>query len=571
MILQTRIVERTRYLASLVLVVLVSACGGGGGSDSATILPPAPTPTPAPPIAVDDRATNHAFTTDHFSGSQNCAACHDGLRDATGDDVSIVLDWQATMMANSARDPLWRAKVASEIKRNPALQEEIETTCGRCHAPMASTAVAFSGTSAALFGSDGLLHPDNPFFDAANEGVSCTLCHQIEDSSTLGTDAGFSGNFSIAFDFGIDRQLYGQYDNPLTMPMQNQVGFTPAASAHVSSSELCATCHNLSTAVVDSQGNVTTQMFPEQMVYTEWQNSAFEATQSCQNCHMPVAIGEMTISTRPLNGLTPRPNFAQHTFVGGNSYMLDILGQNAQALNITATGFDNVVAETRTFLATAASLTLENLTRVGNDLDFTVRVTNLSGHKLPSGYPSRRAWLHVTIADASGAIVFESGAIDAMGKITALDSDNNPAEFEPHYDVITSADQVQSYETIMQNLDGDLTYTLLEAATYRKDNRLLPAGMDKALVPGTIQPRGNAMSDSNFVGGSDQVHYQIGGLVSGTYTIEARLNYQTMAYGFGQDLFNDTADPRVALFRDLDRNARVRFETVSTDSQNYSF
>ena len=550
-----------------IMLVFLSACGGGGSSS--TPVPPPPTPTP--PVVIADSITQHAFVTDHFSGSQNCSFCHDGLQDAGGNDVSIIVDWQSTMMANSARDPLWRAKVASEVKRNPALQEEIETTCGRCHVPMASTEAEFAGVSATLFGDDGLLHPDNPLFDAANEGVSCTLCHQIEDLPTLGTDAGFSGNFSIPFDFGISRLLFGQYDNPLAMPMQNQVGFTPTGSAHVSSSELCATCHNLSTPVVDAQGNVTSQLFPEQMIYTEWENSQFEATESCQDCHMPVVAGDMAISTRPFNGLPRRPGFAEHTFVGANTYMLDILGQNAQELFITATGFDNAVAANRVFLASAASLTLENPMRVGDDLDFTVRLTNLSGHKFPSGYPSRRAWLHVTITDASNVVVFESGAIDAMGKISDLESDSNPAGFESHYDIITSPDQVQSYETIMQNLAGELTYTLLEAATYRKDNRLLPAGMDKLSVPSTIQPRGDAMTDANFVGGSDQVRYQISGLPAGSYTIDAQLNYQTMAYGFGQDLFNDADDPRVALFKDLDDQARLRFETVSSDSQDINF
>ncbi len=116
-----------------------------------------------------------------------------------------------------------------------------------------------------------------------------------------------------------------------------------------------------------------------------------------------------------------------------------------------------------------------------------------------------------------------------------------------------------------------MTYTLLEAATYRKDNRLLPAGMDKSSVPSTIQPRGNAMADADFVGGSDQVHYRISGLLAGSYIVEARLNYQTMAYGFGQDLFNDVDDPRVALFKDLDDNARLRFETISSDSGDIDF
>jgi hypothetical protein len=549
------------------MLVFLSACGGGSSGGST----PAITPPPTPPIAGTDAVTNHSFITDHFIGSDNCALCHDGLRDAAGADVSIVVDWQATMMANSARDPLWRAKVASEVKRNPHLQEEIESTCARCHVPMANVEAEFANVSSTLFGDTGLLHPDNPLFDAANEGVSCTLCHQIEDTAELGTDDGFSGQFSIGFDFGIDRELNGQYANPVTMPMQNAIGFTPAASAHVSSSELCATCHNLSTPVLDTQGNFTNLLFPEQMVYTEWENSQFEATDTCQDCHMPKVVGDMRISTRPMNGLAPRANFAEHTFIGANTYMLDILGQNKQALNITANGFDTLIAETRSVLMGAASVSLENMLRVGNDLDFSARVTNFSGHKFPSGYPSRRAWLHVTVTDASGVVVFESGAIDAMGKITGLESDDNPAGFEPHYDIITSADQVQSYETIMQNTDGDVTYTLMEAATYSKDNRLLPAGMDKANVPSTIQAHGQAMADSDFAGGSDLVHYRISGLQDGTYTVAATLNYQTMAYSYGQDLFNDVDVSQVALFKDLDDNARLRFETVSSDTGNIDF
>jgi len=549
------------------MLVFLSACGGSGSDGSA----PAITPPIPPPSTATDAVTDHNFITDHFIGSQNCTLCHDGLFDAAGADVSIVVDWQATMMANSARDPLWRAKVASEIKRNPAHQQEIESTCARCHVPMASVEAGFASVSSALFGDTGLLHPDNPLFDAANEGVSCTLCHQIEDSALLGTDDGFSGQFTVGFDFGLDRELNGQYANPFTTPMQNAIGFTPAASAHVSSSELCATCHNLSTPVLDAQGNFTNQLFPEQMVYTEWENSQFEATDSCQDCHMPKVVGDMRISTRPMNGLAFRSNFAEHTFIGANTYMLDILGQNKQALNITANGFDVLVAETRSVLLGAASVSLENMLRVGNDLDFSARVTNFSGHKFPSGYPSRRVWLHVTITDALGVIVFESGAIDTMGKITGLESDDNPAGFEPHYDIITSADQVQSYETIMENIGGDVTYTLLEAATYSKDNRLLPLGMDKSLVPPTIQPRGAAMADSDFAGGGDLVHYRISGLQAGNYTVEARLNYQTMAYGFGQDLFNDVDVPQVALFKELDDNARLRFETVSSDTGNIDF
>ncbi len=470
-------------------------------------------------------------------------------------------------MANSARDPLWRAKVSSEIKRNPGLQEEIESTCGRCHAPMASSEAEFAGLQRNLF-DDGFLHPDNALFDAANEGVSCTLCHQIEDTAELGTDAGFSGQFSVADEVGTNRLLFGQYDNPLTQPMQNSVNFTPAFSPHISTSEVCATCHNLTTTVVDSNGATTGQQFPEQMVYTEWQNSQFGSDQSvslnlsCQDCHMPAANGDVAISNRP-GSLQPRPEFARHTFVGGNTYMLDILKNNAQQLEITATGFDQTISETRKLLSSAVNLSLQNITSVGGDLDFDIQLTNNSGHKFPSGYPSRRAWIHVKVLDSSGATVFESGAIDAAGRISGMESDTNPAGFEPHYETISDGNQVQSYESIMENIDGNLTYTLLEAAAYRKDNRLLPLGMNKDTVPPTIRPRGAGFSDPDFVAGGDRVHYQIASLAAGTYTIEASLNFQTVAYGYLLDLFLDDDDPRVALFKELDAAAQIRFEVIS--------
>jgi hypothetical protein len=45
-------------------------------------------------------AENTNITTSHFSGSGNCAMCHDGLTDTAGEDASIVKDWGNSMMAN---------------------------------------------------------------------------------------------------------------------------------------------------------------------------------------------------------------------------------------------------------------------------------------------------------------------------------------------------------------------------------------------------------------------------------------------------------------------------------------
>ena len=75
------------------------------------------------------RAADAFFDSAHFSGSGNCAFCHNGLFDANGNDVSIETDWSTTMMANAARDPLWRAKFATEIRRNPQHEGVLNDKC----------------------------------------------------------------------------------------------------------------------------------------------------------------------------------------------------------------------------------------------------------------------------------------------------------------------------------------------------------------------------------------------------------------------------------------------------------
>ena len=56
------------------------------------------------------------------------------------------------MMANATRDPYWRAKVASELHRNPSVSDEINDKCSRCHAPMANEAMKKEGVEVSIFG-----------------------------------------------------------------------------------------------------------------------------------------------------------------------------------------------------------------------------------------------------------------------------------------------------------------------------------------------------------------------------------------------------------------------------------
>jgi len=507
-----------------------------------------------------------SFTSTHFSGSANCTMCHNGLSDSSGNDVSIETDWAATMMANSARDPFWRAKVRSELNRNPHLADVINDKCTRCHAPMANFEAKKAGESMAIL-DGGFLDPSHPRHDAALNGVSCTLCHQIQNSSDLGTLARFTGKYDI----NTSKTIFGPYTNPFANPMIMNTGYTPTYSAHIQSSKLCGTCHNLKTPYVDGSGNVLSTTpeseFPEQMPYSEWEQSSYATTnpKSCQQCHMARTDG-VKISTMPMM-LSARNNFAIHEFVGGNRLMLDIFNNNKQQLGVLSNNFADTLSQTQTMLNSAANIQTLSQSLANGSLNFTLAINSTTGHKLPSAYPSRRVILHVTVKDSAGNIVFESGKVNANGSVVGVDADSNRNSYEPHYDLITSPDQVQVYEAIMGDNNNGVTYTLLRGMTYLKDNRLLPQGFNKATAPNDVRVAGDALQDANFIGGSDQVSYRIANLTGGQYTVEAELIHQPIAYSFLQDLLQEP-DGEISDFKKMFDASNAKSSRIAVTTFN---
>lgn len=72
------------------------------------------------------------------------------------------------------------------------------------------------------------------------------------------------------------------------------------------------------------------------------------------------------------------------------------------------------------------------------------------------------------------------------------------------------------------------------AASYLKDNHLLPTGFNKTTAPPDVGVYGDALSAANFTGGSDRGTYQISLSGKGPYTITALLLYQTVSYQFAK-------------------------------------
>jgi hypothetical protein len=344
--------------------------------------------------------------------------------------------------------------------------------------------------------------------------------------------------------------------------MRSAARFLPNQSTHIQQSELCATCHTLYTHALDERGESIGEL-PEQMPYQEWLHSEYRGVRSCQSCHMPEVAEETPIAS--VLG-TPRPKLSQHTFRGGNAFMLGMLNKYRGELGVTAMPqeLDAAIRDTTDFLASAtAAVAIESVDLDGTNLDFVVRIDNAAGHKLPTGYPARRAWLHVRVVDTEGDVLFESGAPRPDGSISGNDSDDDPARFEPHYSRITSTDQVQIYESIMVDRAGRPTTGLLSAVGYGKDNRLLPRGFDKGSAHADIAVHGDAEQDSDFIGGGDHVRYRAELPRSlGAAQIEVRLLFQPISYRWARNLAGYDAAETSRFLRYFDAMAAGSVSTI---------
>lgn len=521
-----------------------------------------PTPTPAEPTAAQ-AFTGYPLALDRgelFTGSGVCTGCHTFMKDESGADVSLDKSWSASLMANSSKDPYHIATVRSEALHAPELREVVEGKCATCHTPMAVQSALAAGEKTLLL-DEGFLGDDHPLHGLAMDGISCSLCHQVEQDN-FGEQASFSGGYLVDFELPAGERLsYGPYEVEAqhVTAMKAASGFIPQQSAHVAEAELCGACHNLVTPYLDAAGQVAGE-FPEQAVYSEWLNSEYKETQSCIDCHMPVAQGGVQLS---ITGGPPRAPFSQHTFAGGNAFMLRLLHKNGEALGI-ASHPDNleqaIRAAEQIVGEQAASLSLENFTLQGSALQGSalqgsvlqgdVVIASLTGHKFPAGYPSRRAWLHITVRDAAGAVVFESGAVDESGRIAGNDNDDDPARFETHYQRLESADQVQIYETILLDTDGAVTTKLLRAAQYAKDNRILPLGFDQQNATSDTLVFGDAAEDADFTAGGDRLKLALDlGEAQGPFTVQVELLYQSIGARWAQNLMSEESAESQAFAR----------------------
>lgn len=427
---------------------------------------------------------------EYFLTPYNCRGCHgfDTLGqaniDANGMDINLYDDWETSMMGLSGIDPLWRAKVSHEITVNPGHSSELQNLCTSCHAPMGHYTSKYKG------------HPYYTLDSLVNDslglaGVGCMSCHSIGNASTLGQ------LFTGQIPYDTNDVAYGPFILPMQGPMQLYVGLTPTYSDHISESKTCSPCHTLISNSVDLNGNPTGTTFIEQATYHEWLNSVYPGQPTtCQTCHMP----ELEDAIQIANGYTALPYrspFNTHSFAGANSFMVNLIKNNKAALGISASNanFDSTLVAINKLITEQTLIVTVNKTNVSGDTaSFEMTLTNKAGHKFPSGYPSRRAFVQFIVTKSNGDTIFATGLFDSTGNLR-----NYTQPYQPHYNVITDTNQVQVYELVMGDVNGSKTTVLERANVTLKDNRLPPTGFTSThFTYDTVKVVGDAFTDINF-------------------------------------------------------------------------
>lgn len=488
-----------------------------------------------------------------FSSAGKCDHCHgldpSGLAsvDAEGGDVNVVDDWSSSMMALSAKDPYWRAKVSHEVFMNPALQEDIETTCTKCHAPLGNFAATMNG---ATHYSIAEMLEDS----VALDGVSCLACHSQTPQPEVALHTG-------QLIFVDDSIVYGPYFNPLITPMALYSGYTPEQSFHIKNSKLCAACHSLKTETVDLEGNLTGSDFIEQATWHEWLNSSYPLEEiSCQQCHLPELEGQ-SVKLAAGYDTPPRAPFGLHTLAGGNVTMLKLMRDNREQLGIypSEAQFNETISNTQYMLQEQSlQVTLTEVNRTSDTLYIDAKLTNLTGHKLPSGYPARKMTVVLYALTPGDFEIFRSGGFDDDFYVVSEDT-----PFEPHHNFINDEDQVQIYEMVMGDVNGERTNVLLRGASHLKDNRLVPLGFAEtgALYDTTEIVLGAPDNDFNHdpaVGsGTDVIHYSIptNGLAD-ALNVYAEIYYQSIPPNWVEDLESiatEEAETFIGMFDNADK------------------
>lgn len=422
--------------------------------------------------------TEPGTLTNKMQGAGECVKCHafTNPQELAGQPFITPVAWQASMMGNAARDPVFWGGVAIAHQDEPS-----ETAlCVRCHVPRAFVA-----------GREDVIAIDELMVDDLT-GVDCELCHRlVKDDATPAGNAMYEVDDVLGSDGDVPKRGPWSYDGdpPKHGWMQD---------TYLGESRACGTCHDVTTGRtrVDSEGKSLGIGFGEQRTYSEWKNSDYAVDgagfRSCQDCHMPTLDNVAGCAEFKTEGIVHATGGRRHDLAGANRRMVEILKGvygDAGAGEIDDALFDIATANIDRTLAEAATLEVMGPAMV--DLaqgisGWDVKVTNNTGHKLPSGYSEGRVmWLEV-LGSYGDTVVYSSGR---WLEGTGLEGDAQQRTYEAN--AVELASQTRFH--LLRN-DTWVVDSRIPAKGMKKDIETDPVGDRYALLPGDVWPNYDEVS-----------------------------------------------------------------------------
>jgi hypothetical protein len=470
----------------------------------------------------------------------------------------------------------------------------VQDLCLRCHGVMGQRQFHLENGNGpgVLFTRSQLDDSTSTYGALARDGVSCTVCHHMS-AENLGAPSTYTGEFilgrpnQVYGQFPSDPDSGGAKtgDSVIPLPMEIELGITPMQGRQIEQANLCASCHTIQLPVYKVDGdpvmeNGQPKTVYEQATYLEWLNSGFAAATPCQTCHMPGSyqgtpltfkianIEDSTFPRVPQTGpstrlpdaditLQERTPYRRHQLLGINVFALEMFDQFVQDLGLFGvdpnlpfslqpivlsqqTAAEGAVLQAQTETAQVAII---SISKADGQLQADVEVRNLAGHKFPSGVSFRRAFINFQVLDGAGKILWASGNTNSDGVI--VDTAGNPLvteffgpaqqSYQPHFwtgNPITSDTQVEIYEELVTDPNGQLTTSFLSLNNKVKDNRIQPQGWSPAGVDATITAPVGTGGDPSYRNGCgcDVVRYQIPliGQLANAAQVQATLYYQSI-------------------------------------------
>ena len=443
-----------------------------------------------------------------FRKIKTCKTCHSKTKAGKDDPF---FSWQGGMMSQAARDPIYRAALTIANQDVSGVGE----FCWRCHTPKGW----LEGRSTKADGSN--------LTDEDKQGVNCQVCHRLVDplsdeAKKLAKDVplGYGNAMMVADTKKTMRGPYSDIDGKM-------ITHKILKSDFHASGKLCGTCHDVSNPLLAK--DVKTQHPYEfghiERTFSEWSLSAFPAKGeegSCQHCHYPKVKGGAKASKYSKK---KRPHFVTHGPVGGSTWVQDATAYIWGDAVGSKKALDAAKERAKTLLRTAAKLELT----IGSKDQATLRITNLTGHKLPTGYPEgRRMWVNTRFLDASGKVIKETGRYGdkettvAGKKVTVptlLDSGDTKV-----YESLPAISKAQAAKT---GKPAGPSFHFVLNDTIAKDNRIPPEGfVNSKFEEHLCEPVGATYADGQNWDDTKMA------IPTGTKRIAVRIMYQSMSWEY---------------------------------------